>query len=242
MKSKLLNLFFVVVMVFFVGNISAQELEKTSSISISGDLVSTFVWRGAIASPTLNFQPALSFSKNNFEFGLWGSADNLGKFKEIDVFVTYSIKGLSVTFTDYFWNQKVRYFNYDNKSTGHNFELGISYENENFPLRFYAGTMIYGEDKKYLYDLSETDLSKSNFSTYLELSYSLKMVENDFNLFVAATPFSGMYGKGFSMVYAGITASKKIKISEKFALPLSVTFAANPQSEDFFIVLAITLE
>ena len=233
----------IAVSVVFTNNLKAQdtEEEKTSPFSVNGDIVSRYIWRGAVASPTLNFQPAASFTLKNFTIGSWGSADILGQAKEIDFYLSYSIMGFSLTFSDYCWNVDKRYFNYDSENTGHVEEIGLSYENEIFPLKIYAGTMVYGEDKKSLYDPLETDLKKQNFSTYFELSYTFNIKQNTLMPFIGATLFTGMYGNDFAVVYTGFTASRDIKITEKFSLPIFTTFAANPQTEDFFVIFGISL-
>ncbi len=222
-------------------NAHAQKKESKSSFSLSADIVSAFVWRGATASPTPNIQPAMSLTTGNLEIGFWGSTDLLGKFKEIDVFASYSIKGFSVTLTDYFWDPAKKYFDFENKSTGHSFELGMAYGFEKIPLQISAATMLYGDDKKFAYHPTESDSVKCNYSTYIELNYTFSISENDLSVFVAATPTTGFYGNGCALIYAGVTANRIIKITDDFLLPVFATFAVNPQTEDFFVVFGITL-
>ena len=230
---------------FLFNNIIAQKdtikIEE-SPLSVSGDIVSSFVWRGAVVSPTVNIQPSVSYTKNGFTFGAWGTADSLGSTSEIDIFMSYQINGFSITFTDYFWHPGEKYFDYSNVSSAHNMEIGLSYELQKFPLKIYGGTMVYGEDKKHIYDVSETDTIKNNYSTYLELSYTINMKKGkSLNIFAGATPFTGMYGNKFNIIYAGFTATKEIKFSDKYSLPLYATFALNPQNEKYFVVLGFKL-
>jgi len=222
-------------------NAHAQKKENKSSLSLSADIVNAFVWRGATVSLTPNIQPTINYTTGNFEIGFWGSTDLLGNYKEIDIFASYSIKGFSVTLTDYFWNPTKKYFDFENKSTGHLFELGMTYEFEKIPLQIYAATMLYGDDKRLAYHPAETDSVKCNYSTYIELNYTFSIRENDLSVFLAATPTTGLYGNGFSLIYAGFTANRNIKITDDFLLPIFATFAANPQTEVFFVVFGITL-
>ena len=245
-KSKL---FLIISLISLIGiysnNIQAQDSEvakkEESPLSVNCDIVSRFIWRGAVASPTLNFQPSINYSIKGFTIGTWGSGDILGNAKEVDIFMSYSIKNFSFAFTDYYWDLNKRYFNYVSENTGHHMDVGLSYENEKFPLKIYAGTMLYGADKKHLYDSEETDLVKNNYSTYFELSYTLNIKQNSLNLFVGATPFTGMYGESFNVIYTGLTASKEIRITEKYSLPIFTTIAVNPQTEDFYAVFGINL-
>jgi hypothetical protein len=43
------------------------------------------------------------------------------------------------------------------------------------------------------------------------------------------------------VVNLGITVSKEIKISDSFSLPLTTSFIINPQAENVFLVLGISL-
>ncbi len=244
-KMRKILLFIIVITISSAyGNtaISQEPAKKiTAELSVSADIVNSFIWRGGIASPVPNFQPAINFEMGNFEMGLWGSADITGKNREMDIFISYSIKSLSISLTDYYWNTDKKYFNYKNKSTAHLFELGFNYEIEKIPLQIYAGTIIYGDEKKITYDTTEADSTKNNYSTYFEVSYTFKIKENNLNIFIGATPFTGFYGDGNSIIFTGLTGSKDIEISNKFSLPIFATFALNPQTEDFFIVFGISL-
>jgi len=220
-------------------NLNAQKTEN--ELSVSADIVSAFVWRGATASPTPNIQPTLSYKMGNFKIGFWGSTDLIGNYKEIDIYASYSLGGFTATFTDYFWDASIKYFDYNNKTTGHLFELGMAYEFKKIPLQLYAATMLYGDDKVITYHPTQTDSVVCNYSTYIEAKYTFTIRKNDLSIFTAVTPATGLYGNGFSVIYAGFTGSRNIKITDDFSLPIFATFAANPQTEDFFVIFGITL-
>jgi hypothetical protein len=241
LKTTFCLSFFLVLLILFSNNVNAQKVKNEASLSISADIVSSFIWRGMEGSPTPSFQPGINLTKGNFDFGIWGSTDNLNYVREMDLFITYSAKNLSVTFSDYYWNMNNKYFDYNNSTTSHVFELGLTYKNENFPLQIYAGTMLYGDDKKITYDVNERNITKNNYSTYFELSYAFNFNNNEINLFASATPFTGIYGSNFSLVFVGLTGTKEIKITELFSLPVFATFAVNPQTENYFVVLGISL-
>ena len=222
-------------------NAQDVDVDNNSSFSVSADFVSRYIWRGMVSSPTPNIQSEIYYTYKNFSIGAWGSADVLGTAKEIDIIMSYSVKGFSITVSDLYWNTDKRYFNFGNQTTGHYLEVGLNYQNEKFPLNIYAGTMVYGEDKKMLYDVLETDMKKQNYSTYYELSYPFSIKQSELNVFVGGTPFTGIYGKDFAVVYAGMTATKDIEITDKFSLSIFATFAANPQTEDFFTIFGISI-
>ncbi len=229
----------------FYTNIFSQEIEdeskKQSAISVKADIVSTYIWRGMTPSPSPNIQPEIRYKVGKLEMGLWGSTDFTGNYKEIDIFITYSIKGFSATFTDYYNAMSKKYFDYNNKTTGHQLELGMSYQHEKFPLQLYVGTIVYGADKRYSYDTNTQDSISNDYSTYIELNYSFNVKQVKIDAFLGATPFTSMYGDGFAIVYTGLTASRKIKITSKYSLPIFATFAVNPQKQDYFVIFGITL-
>ena len=88
MKKVLLLLPAVSVMELTSGVLHAQP---QTEISIGGDLVSTYVWRGVYQSG-FSLQPEIGLSVGGFTVGVWGSTD-LDNFKEVDLSVGYSVRG-----------------------------------------------------------------------------------------------------------------------------------------------------
>jgi hypothetical protein len=238
MKTKcLLLLFFIIFSCFTSIVINAQTSEKASSFKITADLVSSFVFRGSMAtvSPTPNFQPTLAYTKGNFEIGAWGTTDFTGSYKEIDTYVYIIVQHLKLGVTDYNWNfDKTNYFNYKNSKTGHKIEGTISFTgNEAIPVSISWNTFFYGLDKK------PEDSTRQAFSTYVELGYSRGVA----SFFFGFTPWTGFYNnygvttfdpgagkKSFSIVNIGASVTRALKINETFSLPLKATLVINPSS------------
>jgi len=231
-KFTTITLILTMLSCFLTNLTKAQEDE--SPLTVSCALVSNYVWRGAISSSTPNFQPYVSYGFGNFSVGMLGSTDFLGEYKEADLFVGYSIGGLSATIYDYFWSTK-KYFDYKNETTGHICEFELIFEPEAFPIRLYGATMFYGEDK------DEVDPSKNNYSTYFEIGYTFDIKGNSIYPFIGITPFTGFYGENFSVINSGITFSRDIQITEKFTLPISTSLILNPSNQDYFCVFGIYL-
>ncbi len=217
------------------------EEETPSPISVNVDIANQFVWRGAAITSIPSIQPLLDVGLGNFNFGAWGSTNFLGNYNEIDLYLSYSIKGFSAILTDYYFDLDRRYFDLNSETTGHAVEIGLQYENEKYPFKIYAGTFFYGDDKKYNYDVNELDSIKQNYSTYIELGYTFNVKKTSLYTFMGLTPFTGVYGNDFNCIYAGVTGSREIILSNKFSLPIYATFAANPQTEKFFVVVGISL-
>ncbi len=123
---------------------------------------------------------------------------------------------------------------------------------EKFPFSGMVATYFHGNDKisgDTVFNANHKVESvgfKNNFSTYIELGYSFAIKEFNFDVFAGATPFSGVYsspayGGGFAVVNTGITGYRKIKITEKFDLPVKASVIFNPQASAFHFVFGITL-
>jgi hypothetical protein len=237
-QSKTCSLIIIITLVSFCSvKLKAQNGEQASSFKVTADLVSHYVWRGSLAtsSPTPNFQPTLAFTKGTFEIGVWGSTDFTGSYKELDPYIFLTAGHIKVGVTDYNWNfSQADYFNYKNSETGHRLEGTLGFTGtENFPVSVTWNTVFYGFDKK------PDDSTSQAFSTYVELNY----VKGPVTVFFGFTPWSGYYNnygvtafdsgaakKAFSIVNIGASATKALKISESFSLPLKATLVINPSA------------
>ena len=224
MKAKMMSLAFVASIMLS----SLITVPATAQVSVSTDVVSSYVWRGALGGQGVNIQPTLSYTNNNFEIGAWGSVDWFG-YKEADLYASYSIGGLSLAVTDYFWTAGAKYFSYKNDVTPHFFEGSIGYTiSDDFPLSIAVNTMLYGADKDSAGDQA--------FSTYIEVGYSWDIL----SLAVGMTPADGLYGTGPNVVNIALTASQEIAITDSFSLPISASLIANPNADDIHLVLGIS--
>lgn len=224
----------------FTTKVSAQS---ETTVKVTADLVSSYVWRGVTSTNTPNFQPTLALVKGGLEIGVWGSTDYSGTYKEADIYATYTVGSFKVGLTDYNWNFKGRYFDFDKKTTDHVLEGSLSYlGTTELPLSISVNTMFYGADKKYDKDLAAQDPSKNAYSTYVELGYTF----SQFSVFAGVTPGDGYYGDGYggvegvNLVNLGVSSSKNIKITDSYSLPIKATFGFNPQKEDAYLVFGIT--
>jgi len=227
-------------------NAQTNQPQPTSSFKVTADLVSSYVWRGVNAADATgakaigpHFQPTFAFTNGNFEIGAWASTNFDGHYKEIDPYITYTVGAITLTATDYDWSFTNSYFNYKNEETNHIIEGSVTYKVSAFSVQ--VATMLYGADKKYSKDLGGQDVTKQNYSTYVEFDYAFPR----FTAFLGATPANGYYGNGygdigFGVVNMGLTSSKTLKITDKFELPLKATLGVNPQAENIYLVFAIT--
>ena len=237
MKKVLLLLPAVSVMELTSGVIHAQP---QTEISIGGDLVSTYVWRGVYQSG-FSLQPEIGLSVGGFTVGVWGSTD-LDNFKEVDLSVGYSVRGFSVGVTDYWWGgQRLgdgRFAPYFKYGDTHYFEGTLAYEfGEKFPLGISWSTMFAGADKKENGDRA--------WSSYVELAYPFSVGSVELTAAAGAAPWAapawlpGGYD-GFQISNVSLKASRAIPVSEKYEIPLFVQLAVNPQLNYMSLVIGLS--
>ena len=217
-------------------SIQAQEKEKIS-FNLEADMVSSYIWRGAYQT-SVAIQPSMGLSVAGFSVSAWGSVPFSGTAKEVDFTVGYEVAGLFMAITDYWWAGEgaYKYFKYDSHDTEHHFEasLGYTLPVEKLPLFISWNTMFAGED----YYKSE---EKRAYSTYITAAYPLSIKDIGMEAEIGITPWKGIYADGFSVVSMGLKATKEIRITDKFSLPVFAQLLANPKREDIFFVFGLNL-
>ena len=222
------------------------SISQTASaqFDVGADFVSRYLWRGLDFSTAPSIQPYLSYSleKGNFgfEIGAWGSYSFDGSDgSEADLYITLSQGPISFTFTDYFFPSDMAmthdYFQYNDTLTGHIFEGLISYEGpSNFPLTATFAYNFFGADAE------KVDGDPSSY--YAELNYT--PLEN-LDVFVGGG--NGFYtmeadGKSdqFGITSIGVTYSKDIPLSDRYALGAFGTLAFNPNAEKIYIIFGLS--
>jgi hypothetical protein len=220
--------------------ILAQDDERKATVDVSADLVSRYVWRGMILSSSPAVQPSLSLTLNKVSIGSWASYSlNPELYQEVDLFVTYETEYIAFTVNDYYNPGEFQsftgdYFHLAKDSTRHTLEGMITLNGpESFPLSLMAGVMFYGNDRD--------ENGKNLYSTYLELSYTSNVHDTEVMPFIGITPCKGYYGEKFGVVNLGISAAKQIQLTDKIQIPLKGSFVLNPQRENVYFVIGITL-
>ncbi len=199
----------------------------SAKVTLGGgaDIVSSYVWRGAYTSSS-SVQPYIELGAGNFTVGAWGSTpiETQPQLNEVDFYASYSIGDFSVTVTDYWWDGNCMPYTAGN----HFYETSLAYTfSEKFPLSVSVNTMVAGDD--------------DDFSTYIALDYPIAIGSASLDLGVGVTPAAGMYADGFAVCNLSACASKSIKITDSFELPLSVTSIYNPDRDNIFLVFGTSL-
>jgi hypothetical protein len=249
------NLFFAVLLSFSLlistETTFAQETqtETTSNSSTDAglDLVSAYIWRGIAFDNSPNIQAWGIYNYKNLTVGAWGSVSLNGQYYEPDLFLTYNFKNISLTITDVHGGFGNDFFNYKSNETTHLIDAMLAYQiSESFPLKISGSVICYGFDKKVTgYTPAGMPMAgtNNNYSGYIELAYPIAINQNSLEFNVGfSTQESLIYAtKGFAVINAGAKFSKEIKINDKFSVPLSFSFIANPDAKKVFTVLKLSI-
>ena len=216
------------------------KAQDTLETTIGTDVVSQYVWRGQDLGG-VSVQPTLGLAYKGLSLSAWGSAglSNPADTREFDLTLAYTIGGFNIGVTDYWFNAGLdplnRYFAYAADCTNHVFEANIGYDFGFASLQWY--TNFAGND-------GLTPAEKRAYSSYVEVSVPFVLGGVDWTAAAGAVPFAtDFYGvEGFGVVNVALTASKDIRITDSFSIPVFAQVAANPYSKNAFFVFGITLQ
>ncbi len=228
MKKVIITLAFLAATI----SISAQEKKESRfSVNAGADLVSSYIWRGMYQTG-VSIQPALSLSAYGVTLGAWGSTDVSALAKELDFYVSYEIGRFSATLTDYWWmGEGTSFFK---EREGHLFEASLEYTfPEKFPLSLGVNTMFAGE-------IDKDEDGKQRFSTYLSASYPFPVKEVACEVGVGISPMKGLYSGKFHIAAITAKATKKLQLSDKFALPVFAELILSPAQDNAYLVFGLT--
>ena len=215
----------------------AQDEIKTT---ISGDIVSSYIWRGQDLG-SVAIQPTLGVGYKGLSLTAWGSygLTNPDDVKEFDLTLGYTIGGFNIGVTDYWFNvgldPDARYFKYDTHGTNHVFEATVGYDFGPVALTWntnFAGNDGYNKDGKRAY------------SSYFEANVPFKLATIDWTATAGVVPFATTsYGTtGFAVTNLSLRATKDIKVTDSFSIPIFGQVTGNPCSQKAYLVLGFTLQ
>ena len=219
----------------------AQEGIETT---ISADVVSHYYWRGQDLGGA-SLQPTLGIGYKGLSLTAWGSTGlvNPDDTRELDLTLSYTVGGFNIGITDYWFDAMDggdpdgRYFRYNAHSTNHVFEANIGYDFGFASLQWY--TNFAGNDHK-------VKDGKRAYSSYVEVAVPFKLSAIDWTATVGAVPFaSDAYNdgtSGFAVSDVSLKATKDIKITDTFSVPVFGQIAANPCTQHAYLVFGFTLQ
>lgn len=214
--------------------IEAQEISTT----IGSDIVSSYIWRGQDLGG-VSLQPTLGLEYKGISLSAWGSVGlaDPADTKEFDITLGYTIGGLNIGITDYWFNAGLdpqdRYFKYDAHGTNHVFEANIGYDFGVVSAQWY--TNISGND-------GVNKDGKRAYSSYFEVAAPFKLATCDWTATIGAVPYAtDFYGtNGFAVTNLAVRASKDIKVTDSFSIPIFGEVSANPCSQKAYLVVGMS--
>ena len=217
----------------------AQDESKLET-SISADVVNQYIWRGQDLGGT-SFQPTLGIGCGGFSLSAWGSTGltNPEDTKEFDITASYTIGGLTVGITDYWFNsgldERNRYFRYNAHSTNHVFEANIGYDFKVLNVQRY--TNFAGND-------GANKSGKRAYSSYAEVNVPFAFGGAEWTATAGCVPYATtFYGAdGFAITNLTLKASKEIKVTDSFSVPVFAGITANPCSQKAYLTFGFTLQ
>ena len=211
-------------------------------VSLGADVVSSYIWRGQDLGSTA-IQPTLGVAYKGLSLTAWGSYGlvNPADTKEFDLTLAYTIGGLNIGVTDYWFNTgldpKNRYLKYDVHGTNHVFEANVGYDFGIASLQLF--TNFGGND-------GVNKDGKRAYSSYFEVIVPFKLASVDWAATAGAVPFAtdfyNGWTSGFAVTNLSLKATKDIKVTESFSVPVFAQVAANPCTQNAYLVLGLTLQ
>ena len=216
----------------------AQETKKIET-TVEADIVSQYIWRGQDLGD-VSLQPTLGIGYKGLSLTGWSSIglSNPDDTKEFDLTLAYTAGGFNIGITDYWLSEgldpKSRYFKYDAHGTNHVFEANVGYDFGLLSLQWF--TNFAGND-------GLTKKGRRAYSSYFELTVPFKLASVDWTATAGAVPYATTYygTNGFAVTNLSLTATKDIKITDSFSIPVFGQVAANPQSQKAYLVFGLKL-
>ena len=213
-----------------------EEIETT----VATDVVSSYIWRGQDLGSTA-IQPTLGVGYKGLSLSAWGSYGiaNPADTKEFDLTLAYSVGGFNIGITDYWFNVGLdpenRYFKYDAHGTNHVFEGTIGYDFGLASVQWY--TNFSGNDG------TNKDGERA-YSSYVEANVPFQLASVDWTATAGAVPFATtLYGTtGFAVTNLSLKATKDIKVTDSFSIPVFGQVVANPCAQKAYLVFGFTLQ
>ena len=215
--------------------------QETVEATISGDVVSSYIWRGQDLG-NVSIQPTLGVSYKGLSLSAWGNVglSNSEDTKELDLTLAYSNGGFNIGITDYWTNDggdpEARYFKYNAHGTNHVFEANVGYDFGFASLQWF--TNFAGND-------GTNKDGKRAYSSYFEVNVPFQLATVDWTATAGAIPYATSFyngwTSGFAVTNVALKATKDIKVTDSFSIPIFGQVVANPCSQKAYLVLGFTL-
>ncbi len=208
---------------------SFSQERSGSHLNVSGDFYSSYIWRGTQYGTGMAIQPSLKYSNLWLVAGAWGSFD-LNGYKETDLYFTVLLPaGFNAGLTAYYY-PGLRYNDWSSETGSHAYELNLGFAvgglslSGNYVINQAGGAGSLGGDM------------------YFQASWQFAFV----SLFAGAgngwhTYDSETGESDFNFCNLGLTATKSIKVTDTFAIPVTGQLVYNPDRQQMFLVVGFSI-
>ncbi|MBP5513965.1 MAG: hypothetical protein J6Y04_04225 [Bacteroidaceae bacterium] len=233
------RILFILLSVVCITTAGAQDIEEEKTeekekvaATLGIDLVNQYIWRGQDLG-FVSIQPTLGIGYKGLSLSTWGSVGiaNANDTKELDLTLSYTIKGFQLGVTDY-WFSAGKYFQYRNSKTTHIFEGFVGYDFGFLSAMWY--TYFAGDD-----GTNKND--KRAYSSYFELAAPFRLGGLDWEAKVGVVPwYTTLYNTdGFAVTNISLKAAKVFTIKKKYELPVYVGLTTNPDAQKFYLLCGV---
>lgn len=202
------------------------------SATVSVDLVSHYIWRGQDYGQTPSVQPGLSATWKDFTLGYWGAYRIAGSGDhEFDFYLEKTVGPVTFSIWDY-WSicdtTSNDFLDYKKNTTSHLLEAQVLLSGgEKLPFNLLGSYFFYGADP--------------TKSMYIELQYVHSFGTIDTQIFAGFQPKGEFYASKAAFVNVGCSATKSLKMTKNWSIPLSLSLNYNPDIQKVYLVGGITL-
>jgi len=215
-----------------------SSISSFAQLKFGSDVYSRYVWRGLDFGDSPSFQPTLYYSIRGFTVGAWGAYSfpgNAVNYAENDLYATYSFLTeksgtFTLLFTDYYFpSAGIKFSDYEKNGGAHTMEAGVGYSGpEAFPISLSVYANVHNDPDN---------------SAYIQASYPFTIDDATLSITAGLTPSKSVYygtTKG-GIINLGVTASKSVALSDKFSLPINVSYISNPVLDKTYLVFGMSL-
>ena len=229
----------IVLMAMMIATGLSATAQESVETTVAADVVSQYIWRGQDLG-SVSLQPTLGIGYKGLSLSAWGSVglSEPADSKEFDLTLAFTTGGFNIGITDYWFNNvgpEDRYFKYEAHGTNHVFEANIGYDFGVASVQWF--TNFAGND-----GLNKS--GKRAYSSYAEVAVPFKLATVDWTATAGAVPYAtGFYGtNGFAVTNLALKATKDIKVTDSFSIPVFGQVVANPCSQKAYLVFGFTLQ
>lgn len=220
------------------GSLSAQQQTTRNralspvTIDAGVDLVSRYIFRGQEYGQSPALQPSLSATWKGYTLGAWGSYKTNGAgWQETDLYISKALGPVTFELWDY-WSFSdtldTDIFDYKKNTTSHLLLADVIISGgEAFPVNFITSYLFYGAD--------------TERSLYLELQYLCNAGLSKLEFFSGYQPIGTYYGTEGSFVNVGCSATRELKVTPTWEVPLKISLIMNPNKKSLYLTAGITL-